>query len=273
MPGKETYGVRLDPELKNKFQEIAKKSDFGNNEEFFRYLKELYEMNQISEDVPEIESDFKTLQKITNQINSIFTSMADKMRVSLNDTEMEYQKKVTDLYESLDEKEDELTDLKDNLQKENQKLKEDINQKVELIEELEGKVDNFKAKIDNLKDQLSSKVQLLERIKTENNRLQKEIEDAHNQLENLNDLQDELDKTKQENTLLKDDNNRLQEKVEELKSDHQAEMDNLKDKLENEKKAEILEIKSEYQEKIEEIREEKNDKIESLMNLIDNQES
>ncbi|MFW5891655.1 MAG: hypothetical protein ACOCUI_05500, partial [bacterium] len=82
MPKSETYSVRLDPELKEKFQKIARESDFTDNNEFFQYLKELYQINKIEKEVPEIESDFKSLQKVTNQINNIFTGMANKMRIS-----------------------------------------------------------------------------------------------------------------------------------------------------------------------------------------------
>jgi len=63
----------------------------------------------------------------------------------------------------------------------------------------------------------------------------------------------------------------LQDKIEELKSNHQTELENVEDKLINQKEAAILEVKSEYQERIEKIRKEKNGKIESLMGKLESE--
>src|SRR3712207_6763357 len=99
------FSVRVDEQIKGKFNELAKSIGI-NNKEFMEEILSFYELHKVSEEsIINIQSDVNELQHITKRMIDIYINLVEGIKLA--NTEKDDKRK-----KALEEKEKEITSLK-----------------------------------------------------------------------------------------------------------------------------------------------------------------
>lgn len=251
------FSVRVDEQIKGKFNELAKSIGI-NNKEFMEEILSFYELHKVSEESTiNIQSDVNELQHITKRMIDIYINLVEGIKLA--NTEKDDKRK-----KALEEKEKEITSLKDSLEKEleNKKglenkieaIKEEENNIVKKLKEQEELNNNFNA----LKKMQEDKIEeLLNKLKEEEDNTKK-IESLKKQITNLQEERNHVDTLlqnyKEENVGLKEKLQKEEELKKELKcsleEQYQKDLSFIKEKEVLNKNSEILTLKENHYEKV-----------------------
>lgn len=266
------FSVRIDEDIKSKFNELAKYLGI-NNKEFMEELISSYELHKVSEESTiNVQSDINELQHITKRMIDIYINLVDSIKTAESEKE-DKQRKL------LDEKQKEISNLEENLQKE-EKAKEELlnkieesNKEISIMEEKSKKQEEVNTNFKTLKEMLEDKIKELE------NKLQdksKEVKDLANIRIALNNSEEErkhlinlMNNYKEENENLKYKFKKEEEEKKtiknSLKEDYEKYIEIIKEKEALEKNRAIFEIKENSQEKLFQVQKELNEKIIKLI--------
>lgn len=266
--GQETWGLKLDAELKEKLQGIIKE-DFESSKDFMEQVVSLYELDKLKQGENVLIAEIEELETLTRRINGVFINANAKINTMLQDKDIkaEQQQQVKQkLIERLqndiakiEQDKEQVSSINDSLTVMNEEYKHQVNQLTRSTETLEELVKEYKEKNDLLTGTLTEY-----KAEHENNKLLREenrkLKDKLHQLNVVSTEQAkqiiESDKKLQEQA--KKHENELQEVV----VKHNDELDTVKSKVELEANMKLLEVQTEYQNKIQALQEKHNAEIE-----------
>lgn len=264
----ETWGLKLDTDLKEKVQEIIK-SDFDSSKDFLEQLVSAYELNKLKQGENVLTSEVEELESLTRRINGIFINANAKINSMLQDKDtkadqqVEIKNKLIERLQGdiakLEEEKENISSINDSLVNLNNEYSQKVNQFSKSTSTLEELVAEYKEKNDTLTGLLGEYKQDRETNKS----LQEANKELQNKLNELNAVA-----TEQANRIL-EMNKRQQEQENKHESDlqetlrkHSDELDTIKRKAEIDANMTILELQKEHQEKMQALQEKHNAEIE-----------
>ncbi|MGL5381727.1 hypothetical protein [Clostridium sp.] len=293
----ETWGLKLDAELKEKVQDIIK-SDFESSKDFLEQLVSTYELNKIKQGESVLTSEVEELESLTRRINGIFINANARVNTMLRDKDVQAEKQVelkSQLIERLQvniskleqEKVDAANKLND-IDKLNEEYKEEIKHLTESNQTLNALVTEYKDKNDTLAGLLAEYKEDGEdakKVRVENNELKDKLYSAEDQVskyeneisrykEQLVNQEDRYkmqlqDKANNYNESIQNIEAKLQEQekahkesIEQVEERNRKELETVRREAEVEANLKILELQQEYQKKIQDIQERHNIEIE-----------
>ncbi len=268
----ETWGLKLDSELKEKLQSIIKE-DFESSKDFMESLIGLYELNKIKKGENILVAEVEELEQLTNRINMIFINANARINTMLQDKDIkagEEQKykdrmieRLQDDIVKLEEEKEKISNINDQLTNSNQEHLKQINQLTKTNETLEELVSEYKEKNDTLTGTLTEY-----KAEHENNKmLQDKVRNLEAKVNELNTVSEKQAQTIIEADVIKQEQElKHSQVIDDLKIKHVDEIETLKVKADIELNKKILEMQQQYQIKIQELQEKHNQDIEQYQN-------
>ena len=268
----ETWGLKLDSELKEKLQSIIKE-DFENSKDFMESLIGLYELNKIKKGENILIAEVEELEQLTNRINMIFINANARLNTMLRDKDIkadeqqQYKDRMIERLQGditrLEEEKVKISNINDELVNVNQEHLNQINQLTKANQTLEELVAEYKEKNDTLTGTLTEY-----KIEHENNKmLQDKVRNLEVRVNELNIVSEkqaqtiiEYDEIKKEQEL------KLNQTIDDLKVKHADEIETLKARADIELNKKILDIQQQDQIKIQALQEKHNQDIEQYQN-------
>lgn len=264
----ETWGLKLDLDLKEKVQEIIK-TDFESSKEFLEQLVNMYELNQLKQGDNVLTSEIEELESLTRRINNVFINANAKINTMLQDKDATAARQVelkSSLIErlqgtiaKLEEEKEQISTINDSLVNSNTEYSQSVNQLTKSNQTLDDLVGEYKEKNDTLTGLLAE----YKADREQNKALQEENRELQNKLQELNAVATE--QAKQVIGL----GDKLQEQATKHENDLQGLLDRQADELDTTKrKAEIdanmtiLALQQEHQAKIQALQDKHNTDIE-----------
>ena len=219
--------VRIDEELKQKFLVLAQENGI-NNKELMEVMVSQFELAQIGDGSTQFNQDLEELQRITKRMNDIYINMFERTQVR----ELEIKNKESILRHK---QEEEIAAL-------NEKL-EIIEQKDKELQGLKDKLKKMSQDFGVLKEEQENIRELNQLLKDKNSQLEKVFADSQAKIEAANQVLEESVKLKalvqDQEALIKRQEFQLQKEIEEQQ--------NLKVKMEEEKRIAIQTIQQEFE--------------------------
>ncbi|MDB8540729.1 hypothetical protein PNU79_01895 [Turicibacter sanguinis] len=219
--------VRIDEELKQKFLVLAQENGI-NNKELMEVMVSQFELAQIGDGSTQFNQDLEELQRITKRMNDIYINMFERTQVR----ELEIKNKELILRHK---QEEEIAAL-------NEKL-EIIEQKDKELQGLKDKLKKMSQDFGVLKEEQENIRELNQLLKDKNSQLEKVFADSQAKIEAANQVLEESVKLKalvqDQEALIKRQEFQLQKEIEEQQ--------NLKVKMEEEKRIAIQTLQQEFE--------------------------
>ncbi|MFR7897441.1 hypothetical protein [Turicibacter sanguinis] len=219
--------VRIDEELKQKFLVLAQENGI-NNKELMEVMVSQFELAQIGDGSTQFNQDLEELQRITKRMNDIYINMFERTQVR----ELEIKNKESILRHK---QEEEIAAL-------NEKL-EIIEQKDKELQGLKDKLNKMSQDFGVLKEEQENIRELNQLLKDKNSQLEKVFADSQAKIEAANQVLEESVKLKalvqDQEALIKRQEFQLQKEIEEQQ--------NLKVKMEEEKRIAIQTLQQEFE--------------------------
>ena len=219
--------VRIDEELKQKFLVLAQENGI-NNKELMEVMVSQFELAQIGDGSTQFNQDLEELQRITKRMNDIYINMFERTQVR----ELEIKNKESILRHK---QEEEIASL-------NEKL-EIIEQKDKELQGLKDKLKKMSQDFGVLKEEQENIRELNQLLKDKNSQLEKVFADSQAKIEAANQVLEESVKLKalvqDQEALIKRQEFQLQKEIEEQQ--------NLKLKMEEEKRIAIQTLQQEFE--------------------------
>ena len=266
--GQETWGLKLDAELKEKLQGIIK-DDFESSKDFMEQVVSLYELNKLKQGENVLTAEVEELESLTRRINGIFINANAKINSMLQDKDsraeqqQELKQKLIERLQTditkLEQEKEQVSNINDSLTVMNEDYKQQVNQLTKSKDTLEQLVTEYKEKNDMLTGTLTEY-----KAEHENNKLlQEQNRELENKLHELN-----VASTEQAKKII-DSDKKLQEQaqkheneLQELKAKHSEELNTAKARAEIEANMKLLELQVEHQAKMQALQEKHNAEIE-----------
>lgn len=282
----ETWGLKLDSELKEKIQEIIK-NNFDSSKDFMEQLVSVYELNQLKQEENVLVSEVEELESLTRRINSIFINANARINTMLQDKDLFAEKQVEVKNQLIERLQNSITNLEhekvelnnevDDLKNINEEYKEEMQQLTESNQTLSALVTEYKEKNDTLAGLLAEYKEDREYAKKVQGENKELIEKLHKAEDVASKYVNEIDRYKaqmedQENKhkeYIKESKLKLQEQEEEYKEYIQQievrygkEVDTARREAEVEANLKILELQQEYQKKLQDLQDKHNREVE-----------
>lgn len=301
----ETWGLKLDSDLKEKVQEIIK-TDFESSKDFLEQLVSTYELNKIKQGESVLTAEVEELESLTRRINGIFINANARVNTMLQDKDVQAEKQVelksqlierlqTNISKLEQEKADVDSEL-NNIDKLNEEYKEEIKQLTESNKTLNALVTEYKDKNDTLAGLLAEYKEDREdakKVRIENNELKEKLYSAEDQSSKYENeisrykeqlaaqedrykmqLQDKESNYKEriQNTeaKLQEHEKAHKEAIEQIEERNRKDLETVRREAEVEANLKILELQQEYQKKIQGIQEKHNIEIEQYQSKYKN---
>lgn len=266
--GQETWGLKLDAELKEKLQGIIK-DDFESSKDFMEQVVSLYELNKLKQGKNVLTAEVEELESLTRRINGIFINANAKINSMLQDKDsraeqqQELKQRLIERLQNdiakLEQEKERVSNINDSLTVMNEDYKQQVNQLTKSKETLEQLVTEYKEKNDLLTGTLTEY-----KAEHENNKLlQEQNRELEDKLHELN-----VASTEQAKQII-DSDKKLQEQaqkheneLQELKAKHGEELNTTRARAEIEANMKLLELQVEHQAKIQVLQEKHNAEIE-----------
>lgn len=266
--GQETWGLKLDAELKEKLQGIIKE-DFESSKDFMEQVVSLYELNKLKQGENVLTAEVEELESLTRRINGIFINANAKINTMLQDKDsraeqqQELKQKLIERLQNdiakLEQEKESISTINDSLTAMNEDYKQQVNQLTKSKETLEDLVSEYKEKNDLLTGTLTEY-----KAEHENNKLlQEQNRELKDKLHELNVASTEQAKQIIESDRkLQEQEQKYENELQELKAKHGEELDTLKARAEIEANMKLLELQVEHQAKMQALQEKHNVEIE-----------
>jgi hypothetical protein len=259
-----TWSVRIPDEMKEKISGMISESGL-NSKDFLAQIIQIYELKQVKDLQPLMESDIDELSAITGRINNIFINIGNRITSYLRQKDDENHLKLTEKSEMLELFHKKIKEQGENLleyqnrvnvlEKENEEVSIRFAQLNEICEANKALLAEYKDKSDTLLELLNE------------NKEYKGI---------IENLKSELSAKKELQQLLKIKSQEYEASISNLKNQLQASEQEFKIALQKEqelfqlnKDKEILQLKTEYQQKMELAHQSYSDKTKELLLLIE----
>lgn len=264
----ETWGLKLDAELKEKVQEIVK-SDFESSKEFMEQLVNMYELHQLKQGENVLTVEIEELESLTRRINGIFINANAKINTMLQDkdikateqTELKQQlieRLQGNLFKIEQEKED-VSNINDTLVNLNNNYLEEVNQLNQSNHILNDLVSEYKEKNDTLTGLLAE----YKADREQNKKLEKDNKALSNEIYKLNE---KINRQEKEIAIVNEKEEEQRQKykndIEEILKKKDNEIETIKKMSEIDGHMRILELQQDRQRKLQEIQDKHNEEIE-----------
>lgn len=264
----ETWGLKLDADLKEKVQDIIKK-DFDSSKEFMEQLVSMYELHELKQEENVLTSEVEELESLTRRINGIFINANAKINTMLHDKDIRADQQVElkqKLIERLqgdivrvEQEKEEISNVNDILVNSNRNYTEEVNQLIKSNTTLEQLMAEYREKNDTLTGLLADYKQDREQNKS----LQGQNRELKDQLHEINVVATEQAKQIIEtDKKLQDQADKHLNELQELSRKNSDELDTIKRKAEIDANMTILELQKEQQAKVQTLQEKHNAEIE-----------
>ncbi|MEG1142369.1 MAG: hypothetical protein RSE41_08015 [Clostridia bacterium] len=264
----ETWGLKLDAELKEKVQEIVK-SDFESSKEFMEQLVNMYELHQLKQGENVLTAEIEELESLTRRINGIFINANAKINTMLQDKDIkateqiELKQKLVERLQGnlskIEQEKEDISNINDTLVNLNNNYLEDVNQLNQSNHTLNDLVSEYKEKNDILTGLLAE----YKADREQNKQLEQDKKDLSNQLYQLNEKVNEQEKEivasskKEQEQIQKHQND-----IEEILKKQANEIETLRKMAQIDINMRMLELQQENQRKMQEIQDRHNNEIE-----------
>lgn len=279
----ETWGLKLDSDLKEKLQSIIKE-DFESSKDFMESLVGLYELNKIKKGDNVLVAEVEELEQLTNRINMIFINANARINTMLQDKDVkageqqQYKDKMIERLQNdiqkLEEEKGHISSINDELVNINTEHLQQVNQLTKSNQTLEELVTEYRAKNDTLTGTLTEF-----KSEHENNKiLQDKIRELESKLNDLNIVAEKQAKTIIESDIIKQEQELKNSRdIDDIHARYKNEIETLKGKADIEMNKKILELQQQYQTKIQALQEKHNQDIEQYQvkykELLENMET
>lgn len=264
----ETWGLKLDTDLKEKVQEIIK-SDFDSSKDFLEQLVSTYELNKLKQGENVLTSEIEELESLTRRINGIFINSNAKINSMLQDKDTKADQQVekknqlidrlqNDIVE-LEQDKEQISSINDSLVNSNNEYSEQVNQLTKSNHTLEELVSEYKEKNDTLTGLLADYKEDREQNKSLQEKLQIQDQELRTCKSEAQKMKEELEKAYNN---LKEQADKHAESVQELLNKQADELHSIQRKAEIDANMTVLELQKEQQEKIQALQEKHNAEIE-----------
>lgn len=264
----ETWGLKLDSDLKEKVQEIVK-NDFDSSKDFLEQLVSAYELNKLKQGENVLTAEVEELESLTRRINGIFINANARINTMLQDkdTIAEQQQglkqKLIERLQGdiarLEQEKEEISIINDSLVNSNQEYTQEVNQLTKSTSTLEQLVAEYKEKNDTLTGLLAE----YKEDRVQNKSLQEQNRELQDKLHELNVVATEQAKQIIEtDKKLQEQSDKHQNELQELLKKHGNELDTTKIKAEIDANMTVLELQKEHQVKSQTLQEKHNAEVE-----------
>ena len=252
-----TWSVRIPDEMKEKISGMISESGL-NSKDFLAQIIQIYELKQVKDLQPLIESDIDELAAITGRINNIFINIGNRITSYLRQKDDENHLKLTEKSEMLEL-------LNKNIKEQDEKLLK-YQEKVNALENENEEV-NFK--FAQLNEICEANKALLAEYKDKSDTLLELLNENKEYKATIENLKSELSlleiKSQEYETIISNLKNQLQTSEHEFKIALQKEQE----LFQLNKDKEILQLKTDYQQKVELAHQIYSDKTKELLMLIE----
>lgn len=263
-----TWGVKVPEELKEEAERLMKESGLVGKE-FVESLLQAYKLNILKETQRIVTPDIEELQSLTGRIVNIYANLGERINNLMLEKEINYKAEIESKESIIQLQNEKVRELeielkntvsnKESVENENLELLKkqvDIENVMQINKDL---IDEYKEKNQNLEHAANN----YQKCKQDYEKLKEENQETLYELKNTKKSYEDL----QEN--MKSLQERHNSEINATSVRHKEDMQRLSEKLEIEKKTEILELKNEYQIKLSAAHEEFNSKIQSCFERIE----
>lgn len=194
----ETWGLKLEQELKDKIQEIIK-NDFDSSKEFMEQVVSLYELDQLKKGENVLTEEVEELEKLTRRINDIFINANAKINTMLEDKESKGVKQIEQKQRLIERLQADLVKLeeeKENISGINDSLVNSLNESSQEVNQLTHTVNTQEALINEYKEKNDTLTGLVAEYKADHEQVQVLQKESMNLSNKNKELTFELDKLK-----------------------------------------------------------------------------
>lgn len=270
----ETWGLKLDQDLKEKLQSIIKE-DFESSKDFMEQLISLYELNKLKQGSNVLTDEIDQLESLTRRINSIFINANEKIGNMLQEKDIKAEQQVelkNKLIErlqcdiaKLEQEKEHISSINDSLVNSNTEYSQEVSQLTKSNRIMEDLVSEYKEKNDTLTGLLSE----YKADREQNKSLQEQLQIM---VKELDETRTELELSKQEvvkvKASLQTQLNTHKNELQELLTKHSDELVTLKREIELEANMKLLEAQQELQSKTQLLQEKNNTEIKQYQSQI-----
>lgn len=264
----ETWGLKLDADLKEKVQEIIKK-DFDSSKEFMEQLVSMYELHELKQGENVLTSEVEELESLTRRINGIFINANAKINTMLHDKDMRADQQVElkqKLIERLqgdivrvEQEKEEISSINDSLVNSNTEYTETVNQLIKSNQTLEDLVTEYKMKNDTLTGLLAEYKEDREKNKS----LQEQLQALERELQQSRiEAQQDKQALAQITATVQEQAEKHHKEILELNDKHIEELSTVKARVEIDANMRLLEVQQEFQCKVQALQDKHNTEIE-----------
>ncbi|MDA3729908.1 hypothetical protein PBV87_00075 [Niameybacter massiliensis] len=264
----ETWGLKLDLDLKEKVQEIVK-NDFDSSKEFLEQLVNMYELHQLKQGENVLTSEIEELESLTRRINNVFINANAKINTMLADKDdnaarqVELKGKLIERLQgdiaTLEEEREQISSINDSLTLANTDYINQVNQLTKSTQTLEDLVTEYKEKNDTLTGLLAE----YKADREQNKSLQEENRELQKKLQELNAVATEQAKQILESgERLREQSTKHENSLQELLTKQADELDTTRRKAEIDANLSVLALQQEHQAKVQALQDKHNADIE-----------
>lgn len=254
----DTWGLKLDSELKEKVQDIIK-NDFDSSKDFLENVVSLYELNKLKQGENVLSAEIDELESLTRRINNIFINANARINTMLEDKDLKAQEQLSskeklivrlqaDISRAEEEKE-KISSINDDLVNLNNEYLQQVNQLTKNNQTLEDLVSEYKEKNDTLTGTLSE-------YKAEhelNKQLKEQVQELNNKINELN-----MVTTEQASKIIDYDS-----KLIALEERHKGDLQAQRDRFDIDINKAILDLEKRHQSDLKALQDKHNKEIES----------
>lgn len=256
-------GIRLDTEERKRFDEFVGEEG-KNNKDFLNTLLNLYELNKGKAKNINLVGDIDVLEGYTNKIHQAFINIIDKLESQKGDIADNsqknlqiYKEKITNLQNEFDTlklvnsaNEKRITYLNQDyvaIKKQNNQLEENLQDKLTIIKEYQGKNDTLTGILEEYKQykiEVSQYKKLIEDVEIKNISLSDDIKEKDL---SINNLSKDIEKLKEDH---EKSINELAKNQEQLINKYISDIEQLKDKADIKMDKALIELQKAHQEQL-----------------------
>lgn len=237
MANNESWGLKLDQELKDKIQEIVK-SDFNSSKEFMEHVVALYEVDKMKQGGSILTEQIEEMEMLSKRMYAVLVNANEKVNTAMTDQRANLEKAITRYQNTIDSLQEEVANAK-------QKLEDVSNANDELV----NLNNEYSQRVNQLTESNLTSTALVNEYKEKNMTLAGQLEDMPGLVSKIDELNTTISKLNDDNNSLKAQLNLAEIKCTNLT----AEIENTKATDEIALKAAIIEIQQQHQKELEEV--------------------
>lgn len=233
----ESWGLKLDQELKERIQEIIK-NDFDNSKEFMNHIVSLYEVDKLKRSGSILNEEIDEMEILSRRMYNVLVNANEKINTLVTAQRDTFEKTLTQRQNTIDTLQRNIADLKEKMEEVS-----DANDKLVNLN------NEYSQRVNQLTDSTSTSAALINEYKEKNAVLIKQLDNIPAYTAKIEELSSVIQTLRDENGSLQSKLNALELRCANLSS----ELENTKATDEITLKTALIELQQQHQKEIEDI--------------------